>query len=56
MKIERDGEAIAAYSKYLESAGPELPADAREQTQRDLMTMKSSAVEVVISLAPMFRH
>src|SRR5262245_25772706 len=28
MKIERDGEAIEAYSKYLEQAGSDLSADA----------------------------
>src|SRR5215470_8386310 len=36
MKLERDGEAIAAYEKYLVQGGKEVDADERAQIERDL--------------------
>src|SRR3954452_23943721 len=38
MRLERDGEAIDAYSRYLREV-PEIDADERAQIVRDLQTM-----------------
>lgn len=40
MKLERDGEAIDAFSKYLSEGGAEVTPDEREQFERDLNTLK----------------
>ncbi len=52
MKIERDAEAIEAYEKYLQQAGPELSQGEREQAQRDLLTLKAGVVNVTVSSDP----
>jgi hypothetical protein len=52
MKIERDAEAITAYETYLREAGPELTAPEREQTERDLLTLKTGVVRVTVSSDP----
>jgi hypothetical protein len=52
MKLERDGEAIDAMEKYLNEGGDELPADEREQFERDLSTLKASVVRVTLSSVP----
>ena len=52
MKIERDGEAIDAYTKYLAQAGADLKPDERDQIKRDLLTLKTGSVEVTISSDP----
>ena len=40
MKLERDGEAIDAYKKYLQGGGTQLGAAERAQFSRDLSTLK----------------
>lgn len=52
MKLERDGEAIDAMERYLNEGGKELPADEREQFERDLSTLKASVVRVTLTSVP----
>jgi hypothetical protein len=53
MKLERDGEAINAFQKYLTEGKAEIPADERAQVERDLQTLKVGSSAVVLSgLAP----
>ncbi|HEX9620295.1 MAG TPA: hypothetical protein VF989_09180 [Polyangiaceae bacterium] len=48
MKLERDGEAIDAFERYLAESGAELAPEERAQVQRDLDTLRSGAVEVTL--------
>ncbi len=50
MKVERDGEAIEAYEKYLASGGKEIDADERVQVERDLAALKAQVVKVHLDL------
>jgi hypothetical protein len=50
MKLERDGEAIAAYEKYLAQGGKEVDAEERGQIERDLAALKAQVVQVHIEL------
>ncbi len=52
MKLERDGEAIEAFEKYLEGGGDEIPQQEREQFQRDLETLRASVVTVTVTGLP----
>jgi hypothetical protein len=52
MKLERDGEAIEAYEKYLSEGGTAIPAEDRQQPEADLKTLKASVVWVTISSTP----
>lgn len=47
-KLERDGEAIVAFRKYLTEGGSELDAEERAQVQRDLSTLEASAAKLNI--------
>src|SRR5262245_1064113 len=49
MKLERDAEAIEAFSRYLEEV-PDIDADERAQSVRDMQTLIASAVHVRITL------
>jgi hypothetical protein len=49
MKLERDGEAIDAYTRYLREVNDIAP-DEREQIVRDLETLKASAAKVILTL------
>ncbi len=51
MMLEKDGEAIDAFEKSLAEGGDQLSEAEREQTQRDLETLKASAVTVTITTA-----
>ncbi len=51
MKLERDSEAIDAYTRYLDEA-PEIDAVEREQIKRDLVTLRSGVVRVIITVSP----
>jgi hypothetical protein len=51
MKLERDAEAIEAYSKYLEQV-PDVPAEERVQVERDLATLKATLAKVTIESRP----
>lgn len=52
MKLERDGEAIDAYSKYLEEGGADLDPAEREQITRDMNTLKTSLVKLTLEVVP----
>jgi hypothetical protein len=52
MKLERDGEAIDAFTKYLAQGGKELERDERAQVERDLKTLQASVVYLTLNVAP----
>jgi hypothetical protein len=52
MKLERDGEAIDAYTKYLAEGGSELDAEERAQVERDLATLTAGVVRIEIEASP----
>ena len=52
MKLERDGEAIEAYEKYLAQGGSQIDPDERAQVERDLATLKAGAVTLTLSSTP----
>ena len=52
MKLERDGEAIEAFKKYLAEGGTALEAEEKAQMQRDLATLTAGVVTVEISSLP----
>jgi hypothetical protein len=47
MKLERDGEAIAAYAEYLSHA-KDLDANEREEIERDLNVLRAQAVTITL--------
>ena len=51
MKLERDAEAIDAYTRYLDEVPDVDPAE-REQIRRDLITLKNGLVHVTIDVSP----
>jgi hypothetical protein len=51
MKLERDAEAIDAYTRYLAEA-TDLDADERGQVERDVATLKAGLVSVVVESRP----
>jgi hypothetical protein len=50
MKLERDGEAIDAYTRYLKLA-PDISPEERAQIQTDLYTLTASAAVLAVSLS-----
>src|SRR5215831_5001351 len=48
MKLERDGEAIRAYERYLTEV-PDIDRDERTQIVHDLETMRTSAVHLTVT-------
>lgn len=50
MKLERDGEAIEAFQKYLAGGAASLAPEEREQFQRDLGTLQAGVVKLSISV------
>jgi hypothetical protein len=48
LKLERDGEAIEAYEKYLAGGRAEIDKDEREQVGRDLQRLRAQVVKVHI--------
>jgi hypothetical protein len=46
LKLERDGEAIDAYEKYLAEGKTEIDPGERTQVERDLRTLKAQVVKV----------
>jgi hypothetical protein len=52
MKLERDGEAIAAFKTYLNEGGSNLEPEERAQFQRDLDTLSAGVVMVELSSVP----
>lgn len=51
MKLERDLEAIEAYSRYLKTA-PDIPEAERAQIERDLTTLRASLATVFLWVNP----
>jgi hypothetical protein len=51
MKLERDAEAIDAYTRYVDEAS-DIDAVERDQIKRDLTTLRSGFVRVTISVSP----
>jgi hypothetical protein len=52
LKLERDGEAITAYEKYLTEGGKEIDADERAQVERDISALKAQVVHLHVELPP----
>lgn len=52
MKLERDGEAVEAYEKYLKEGGDQIEKNERAQVERDLATTKAGLVWVTIQANP----
>jgi len=51
LKLERDAEAIEAYSKYLAEM-PSLDPEEKAQTERDLATLKAALVQITVETQP----
>jgi hypothetical protein len=51
LKLERDGEALEAYTRYLAEV-PGLDAEERAQTERDIVTLKAQLVKVTLETKP----
>jgi hypothetical protein len=51
MKLERDAEAIDAYTRYLAEVNDLTPAE-RAQTERDLVTLKAGLARVTVESQP----
>src|SRR5262249_3168840 len=52
MKLERDGEAIEAFEKYLKEGGQQIEAPERAQMESDLLTTKAGVVNISITVSP----
>ena len=52
MKLERDGEAIEAYKRYLSEGGKQIEAGERAQFQRDLATLEAGMVRLTLDSDP----
>ncbi len=52
MKLERDGEAVDAYTKYLQEGGADIDPAEREQMTRDMNTLKTSLAGLTLEAAP----
>jgi hypothetical protein len=52
MKLERDGEAIDAFEKYLAEGGAQLDPEERAQVERDLATLETGVVRLTVSSDP----
>lgn len=50
MKLERDGEAIDAYDKYLNEGGANIDAGEKKQVETDLKTMKTGVARVKVTI------
>ncbi|HZO15209.1 MAG TPA: hypothetical protein VFB62_18170, partial [Polyangiaceae bacterium] len=51
MKLERDGEAIEAFQRYLDGASDVGPVE-RKQTERDLKTLEDTVVWLELRITP----
>ena len=51
MKLERDGEAIEAYTRYIREVA-DIDAEERTQIARDLQTLSVTVVRVSLTVAP----
>jgi len=51
LQLQRDGEALAAYTEYLKQV-PDIDPREREQIQRDLLTLAENSATVAITVKP----
>ena len=51
-RLERDGEALAAFEKYLQEGKKEIDAAERAQVERDAQTVRAGLVRVSLSSDP----
>lgn len=51
-RLERDGEALAAFERYLQEGKKEIDAHERAQFERDAQTLRSGMVRVSLSSDP----
>jgi hypothetical protein len=49
LKLERDGEAIWAYTEYLKKSGKDIDPDERKDLERDLLLLNGNAASVTVS-------
>ena len=49
LKLERDGEAIWAYSEYLKKGGKDVDASERKDLERDLMLLNGNSASVMLT-------
>jgi hypothetical protein len=52
LKLERDGEAADAFTKYLAEGGTQIEADERAQVERDLQTLQAGLVKITVDSDP----
>lgn len=52
MKLERDGEAIDAYEKYLAEGGKEVDPAEQAQIKTDLTTLRTGAAKLEVKVTP----
>ncbi len=52
MKLERDGEAIDAFSRYLAEGKKDIDPSERADIERDLGTLRASAVSLTLTTTP----
>lgn len=52
MKLERDGEAIDAYEKYLADGGKDVDPAEQSQIKTDLTTLKTGAAKLELKVSP----
>src|SRR6185436_247662 len=50
LKLERDGEAIDAYEKYLEQGKKDILPDERSQVERDLVALRAQVSRATLQL------
>jgi hypothetical protein len=50
MKLERDGEAIDAYRRYINEGGEQIELEERRQALRDLTTLEASASKLTLEV------
>jgi hypothetical protein len=51
-KLERNGEAIEAFTKYLAEGGTQIEADERAQIERDLQSLQAAVVQLTLESDP----
>ncbi len=51
-RLERDGEALAAFQKFLTEGGQEIDSEERAQFQRDAQTLNAAMVRLKVSSNP----
>lgn len=49
LKLERDGEAIWAYTEYLRQSGKDIDPEERKELERDLLLLNGNAASVTVT-------